>query len=84
MADKTNAVTPLAANPITTSFGPTPIRLRIWIGAVASSSASSIAFSLETLPPETMAINRSGSIPNVGGISAASAVAIRPLVPEPT
>ena len=53
------------------------------MAATSSSSASSTARPVAVGPPLTIATNLSGSIPKVGGISAASAVAILPLVPEP-
>ena len=79
----TNAVTPLAEMPTTTS--PRRTRARTTRAAArASSSAPSRERNTDCRPPAMIACTRPGRVPNVGGHSAASITPSRPLVPAPT
>jgi hypothetical protein len=78
---RTNGVTELAEIPMRTS----PVRSLSASARPSSSrsSAPSTARNTASSPPAMTARMRSGSVPNVGGHSAASSTPRRPLVPAP-
>ena len=83
-APSTYRVVPLAESPTTTSRRDTPARRRSRLPSAAESSAPSSACRSARMPPATTACTIRGGVPNVGGHSAASRTARRPLVPAPT
>ncbi|MND00928.1 hypothetical protein D3C83_197170 [compost metagenome] len=70
--------------PQTTSLRPAPAFLIADFASPLRSSAPSCDRKTAFLPPATMARIFDGSVPNVGGHSAASRTPSRPLVPAPT
>ncbi len=80
-APRTNGVTELAETPITRSPG----RAREASRAPCARASSAPSFDRKTAarPPAMKARTRLGSVPKVGGSSAASRTASRPLVPAP-
>ena len=70
--------------PIRRSVAPRPSDSTAARPARASSSAPSCAQNTASRPPAIKPTTCAGSVPNVGGHSAASATPSRPLVPAPT
>ncbi len=81
IAPRTKGVTEEAETPITRSAGRTPSVLR----APSSNRSSAPSFARKTAerPPAMTATTLRGSVPKVGGSSAASSTASLPLVPAP-
>ena len=83
-ADITKGVPELAAIPTTMSSPESSLARRASTEAVTESSAPSTAFHTASRPPAMTACTVPGSVPKVGGHSAASITPSRPLVPAPT
>src|SRR5581483_6729691 len=80
----TYGVVPLAAIPTTMSFLVRAILRRSLAPFAVESSAPSTAPAMARLPPAISAITSRFETPKVGGHSAASRIARRPLDPAPT
>src|SRR5262249_47400097 len=83
-AARVYGVAPAAAMAMTRSFSVSFFDFRSIAAFSRSSSAPSMALANDFVPPAITAWTHSAGALNVGGISAASVIAMRPLVPAPT